>query len=135
MLVLGFVAMSLRQASLSLVAVMLSALSVGAQFSRRPPTDLQGSWNNGTLTPLERLAEWKDKQVLTPVEAAAYEHGRFNRSTEEFRKLQSDATYTWLEPLVMDRRHTSLIVDPPNGRLPALLPAGQARKAARGQRS
>ena len=33
--------------------------------------DLQGIWNNVTLTPLERPAEFKDKPTLTPQEAAA----------------------------------------------------------------
>src|SRR5690348_16643194 len=35
--------------------------------------DLQGTWNNATLTPLERPARFAGKLTLTPAEAAAYE--------------------------------------------------------------
>src|SRR5271166_3856827 len=35
--------------------------------------DLQGTWTNVTLTPMERPAEFKDKPTLTEVEARAFE--------------------------------------------------------------
>src|SRR3954467_9347917 len=44
--------------------------------------DLQGIWNNVTLTPLERPAEFKDKPTLTPQVAAESERRLANRQAE-----------------------------------------------------
>src|SRR4051794_40072897 len=44
--------------------------------------DLQAIWNNVTLTPLERPAEFKDKATLTPQEAADYERRVATRQAE-----------------------------------------------------
>src|SRR5260221_12060262 len=45
-----------------------------AQTSRTPwgDPDLQGSWSNATLTPLQRPADLKDKEFFTPEEAKVY---------------------------------------------------------------
>jgi hypothetical protein len=46
-----------------------------------------------------------------------------------------DETYVESEAMKIDRLRTSLIVDPPNGMLPPLLPAALARIAARPKRT
>jgi hypothetical protein len=94
--------------------------------------DLDGVWNFGTMTPLERAAAFAGKAVLTEEEAAAFE-----RQTLE-RRANTNATAgpDWwdLENNVLKNRRTSLIVDPPDGRIPALSAQGRERAAARGRR-
>ena len=97
--------------------------------------DLQGVWDYRTITPLERPAELAETAVFTAEEAAAYqtlENQRQNRDLVDPTK--GGALYPpesqggvvpynefWYDrgtTLVGDRR-TSLITDPPHGRLPA----------------
>jgi hypothetical protein len=86
------------------------------------------------MTPLERPEVFAGKAVLTPAEAVEYERGYFERGIarngEVFRQLQADFNETWLEPMTLDRRRTSLIVDPPTGLLPPLIPAARDRLRA-----
>ena len=83
--------------------------------------DLQGIWLYQTSTPLERPEAFADTAVLTPEEAAAYvaeRHLLFNGV-----QLRGD----WPDGRGLANRRTSLIIDPPNGRLPARTAAGQHR--------
>ena len=118
-----------------------------AQSAETPRTehghpDLQGTYTFRTITPLERPPELADRAVLTPEEAReweAYENRRQNRdliidsvggagyppgviSYNEFWYERGDQT-------VADLR-TSLIYDPPNGRLPPMNETGRERNAA-----
>jgi len=95
--------------------------------------DLQGVWNFSTLTPLERPAEFAGKTVLTEKEAADYERsllGRLDLDTREGAERAGKGTgiYTdsWYDrgSSVVKTRRTSLIVDPPDGKIPALTPEG-----------
>jgi hypothetical protein len=85
--------------------------------------DLQGTWTGSTITPLERPKEYADKPVLTAEEAAALEARARERNVAERPPGPGDpGTYNqiWFDPssaVVPDRR-TSLIVDPPDGRIP-----------------
>ena len=83
--------------------------------------DLQGIWHYQTQTPLERPEAFADKAVLTSEEAAAYvaEQHALLDSTQ----LRGD----WPDWSGLANRRTSLIIDPPNGRLPARTVAGQHR--------
>jgi hypothetical protein len=98
--------------------------------------DLQGLWNNGTTTPLERPADLADKEFLTDEEWAARAKDAATRAEATRRPEDEDADLAlaynneWWDrgaPL----KRTSLIIDPPNGRLPALTAEGQKRVAAR----
>jgi hypothetical protein len=87
--------------------------------------DLQGVWNYATLTPVERPANFASKAVLTEEEAAAYER-------QYVQRQETNTTVTagadWWDPgagHLADRR-TSLVVDPPTGRIPPLTPQAQA---------
>jgi hypothetical protein len=97
--------------------------------------DFQGFWTNGTMTPLERPVEFGDKTHFTAGEAAEYERTFLERGRkrlgDSFVELQADYNEIWLELMKVDRLRTSLIVDPPSGRLPARVPAAQARIAKR----
>src|SRR4051794_18081860 len=97
--------------------------------------DLQGIWNNVTLTPLERPAEFKDKTHLTAEEAAEYERRVANRQAEAESKPtteQSVGQRTGYSPTVwfetghsLSDRRTSLLLQPADGRLPPLTPEAQ----------
>jgi hypothetical protein len=78
--------------------------------------DLEAVWNYGTATPLERPAQWAGKAVLTEEEAAAYE----KQNAERRGGTNVTAGPDWWEPQngILKNRRTSLIVDPPDGRLP-----------------
>jgi hypothetical protein len=127
----------------ALPLVVLFALSVTALVSAQTVSgahsDLQGYWNNATMTPLERPTEFGEKSRFSPEEAAEWERNYFDRTrrrmTPEGRQLQIDLNDTWLEVGKVDRLRTSLIVDPPDGRLPRFLPAAQTRLAARPRQS
>jgi len=97
--------------------------------------DLQGVWNFATVTPLERPKEFANKPVLTEEEAAAYEKREVTRMNVDLNKREGDpGTYNefWWEhgsKIQADRR-TSLVIDPPDGRIPSLTPEAQKRVAA-----
>jgi len=98
--------------------------------------DLQGIWNYASMTPLERPDHFKGKAVLSEAEAA-----EFVKKAEAQRAAFDSApppkgdvgayNQFWMDAgqLSPDRR-TSLIIDPPDGRLPALTPEAEKRKAA-----
>jgi hypothetical protein len=113
--------------------------------------DLQGVWANNNATPLERPAALAGKALLTDAEVAA-----LRKKAEELFSGDGDAafgddvftaivagaekfkssdpttgTYNqfWIADRDIDNR-TSLITDPPDGRLPALTPEAQARRAS-----
>lgn len=103
--------------------------------------DLQGIWNNFTITPLERPADLGEQEFYTPEEAAALEQ----RAIEGVAR-QNAPSEVRSEPLppggnvgaynsywteqgtrVVATGRTSIIVDPPNGRLPVLTAEAEAR--------
>jgi hypothetical protein len=94
--------------------------------------DLQGTWNYGTMTPLERPRQWADREVLTEDEAAAYER----QTVEQRAGALQTAGPDWWEPQnnVLRNRRTSLIVDPPDGRIPPLIDqaGGRGGRGGRG---
>jgi hypothetical protein len=121
---------------LALVSFGAAALSAQRTSGGRP--DLQGVWTNGTLTPLTRPTELANRFSLTEAEAAEFERTGFERTMKTVPQLDrmtaGDLDEVYLDTatlkVVPDRR-TSLIVDPPNGMLPAQLPAARQRNADR----
>ena len=100
--------------------------------------DLQGFWTNQTYTPLERRND-VTKAFYTPEEAAAIEQRRAQREAEQtVPGTRSDVHYDFTQ-FGLDRSQstfarnlrTSLIVDPPNGKLPPVTAEGRQRAAER----
>ena len=105
----------------------------------RPPRtpdgqpDLQGYWTNATTTPLERPREFAGKQVLTEQEASEFQERALRPAGEGPPGLQAGSSIDafWFERgNVVAGRRSSLIVDPPDGKVPPLTPAGRERIAA-----
>jgi hypothetical protein len=103
--------------------------------------DFQGNWNTATLTPLERPAEFAGKPFLTEQEVAQYEARLLRDANRDRRDSNPEAdaggAYNefWFErgSHVVQSRRTSLIIDPPDGRIPALTPEAQKRQSARAE--
>lgn len=90
--------------------------------------DLQGIWDTATLTPLERPAALGTKAYYTKEEADAYEAGRSKEMNRDRRDgtAQNDLDRAYNDGWFDRGAHlgrtlrTSRIVDPPDGRFPAL---------------
>jgi len=141
----------MKAAALSalVVAVVLS-VPLGGQTPKRynPPRtpwgdpDLQGVWNDATSTPLQRPNGVKD--VLSDEEAADFQASLANDLTRDRRDGGADVDVNrayndhWMDArrlkITADHR-TSLIVDPADGRIPALVPLAPERQAARAARA
>jgi len=95
--------------------------------------DLQGVWTGSTLTPLERPNEFAGKEFLTEAEAAALERRAADRPVDVPPRPGDPGTYNqvWFDPgmKVVPTRRTSLVIDPPDGRIP-FTPAGRQHTAA-----
>jgi hypothetical protein len=111
--------------------------------------DLQGNWLNKSATPLERPKELADRQVLTDDEVIElkrraerlFKDGRSDyaggnellpavlANPEQFKSPRAITNSDAMIEREFDNR-TSLIVDPPDGKLPPYTPAGQQRWAA-----
>ena len=99
--------------------------------------DIQGVWDFANLTPLERPAEFAGKAVLTDAEAAAYAKRLREGRNMDRRDGGGDADVSRAyNDLFWDFGHrasnqTSLIIDPPDGKLPPLTDLGKKRGEAR----
>jgi hypothetical protein len=92
--------------------------------------DLQGAWSNATTTPLERPAKYAGREFLTPQEKADEDKetaiGRDRRGERGTAEDVAGAYNTfWWDRGWSDGR-TSLIYDPPDGKIP-YTPEGQKR--------
>lgn len=123
--------------------VLAAVISLAALVAAAPPrADLEGTWNGTTLTPLQRPPEFRDRATFTPQEASEFIRTRPERAARRLltdadraTQIDLDDTFVETEQMTIDRLRTSLIVDPPNGMLPSLLPSAIARIAARPKRS
>jgi hypothetical protein len=106
-----------------------STLVSGQRTSGDQRQAFEGTWNSGTATPLERPAALGDKAVFTPAEAAEFERRVAAGNDEPAAGTARAGTGTY-HPVyrefgtrVVKTRRTSIVVDPPDGRMPALTPA------------
>src|SRR3954471_5409640 len=122
-----------------LALVPLSAQSKKAAVARtadgRP--DLQATWDFAQLTPFERPSEFADKNTVTDEEAEEFAQRRVETSDKDRRDggaaADVERAYNdfWWDFGRRIARQPSLVVDPPDGRVPALVPTAQKRIADR----
>ena len=137
----------------ALAPVLAVAQSTDSPTPLRTPwgqPDLRGIWDFRTITPLERPEELADREFLTEEEAANLEQERVDRNASLLTRAAERTTVSdqvdrredgtpgfynnfWLDggTRTIGTRRTSLVVDPPNGRLPALTAGGQQTADAR----
>jgi len=122
----------------SVLATLLAARVTTQTSDEGPRTawaapDLGGVWDYRSITPLERPEEFADKPVLTEEEAVAFEQEQAEWQSSiddaEGAPVPGNAIHTtvfldWGTATVADRR-SSLIIDPPNGRLPSRTPGAE----------
>ena len=92
--------------------------------------NMEGYWTNSTVTPLERPAELANKEFFTEAEAAAFEKERILRENAQSKTDIHYDNVLWQSEKYsksVSNRRTSLIFDPPDGRVPPLTAAGQKR--------
>ena len=144
-----------RVLAIVIAAAVAAVVSAPAAAQDAPRTawgapDLQGVWDFRTITPLERPERLGDQAFLTEEEAANLEQEVVDRNVELANRAARRTEVTqsvdrgedgapgfynnfWLDrgTRTVGTRRTSLIVDPPNGRLPEMSPTGRERSEAR----
>ncbi|HMB80896.1 MAG TPA: hypothetical protein VKI43_12545 [Vicinamibacterales bacterium] len=99
--------------------------------------DLQGTWDFAQLTPFERPGNFAGKESLTDDEAEEFAQQRIETGNKDKRDggaaADVERAYNdfWWDFGKRVAKQTSLVVDPPDGRVPATTPEAQARAAAR----
>src|SRR5688572_14759651 len=153
--------MNERFFTIAVTVAMLSPLSAFAQTPRVAPTpdsaaaakrwtpprtpwgepDLQGTYSNRTITPFERPANVAGREFFTAEEVAALEKQAQERSGDEERSkgTRGDVErayndFWWDRGTKVTSLRTSLVVDPPDGRVPAQTEAARKRAAEEGKR-
>ena len=124
---------------------LLVPAAAGAQTAEAPRTawgapDLQGVWDFRSLTPMERPAELADQEVFTSEQAASFSEEILQERSRDQEDAEAAAAtgrvvayndfwFDWGSSVTTER--TSLIVEPRDGRIPALVAAAERRVAAR----
>jgi hypothetical protein len=112
--------------------------------------DLQGVWTNATITPMNRPAQFKDQPTVS--DAVAREYEKKDKEVLDSQDGQSDGPLIaaagssgtgGYNVLFVDRgtqlarvdgqARTSLIIDPPDGRLPAMIPRQNRQRGGGGE--
>src|SRR4029077_5518151 len=109
--------------------------------------DLQGTWSNTTVVPFERPKDFGNREFMTDAEYKKAQDallkrdalpGRDSRESngKDIRGTEKDVARAYNEHWFGDKptevgRRTSMIVDPPDGRMPAFTPEAQARISKR----
>ena len=123
---------------------LVSAVSISAQTpaSKVPRTkdgrpDLQGTWDFAQLTPFERPGDFAGKQSLTDEEAEEFAQQRIETGNKDKRDggaaADVERAYNdfWWDFGKRVAKQTSLVVDPPDGRVPPTTAEAQKRAADR----
>jgi hypothetical protein len=125
--------MKSRALALATAALGFGSTAVAEDVPRTPwgHPDLQGTWTNATLTPLQRPVELAEKEYYTPAELAEFAEQR-RTATNADRPLRPGEVGSYNDVFFergsggVRTGRTSLVIEPRDGRIPALTPAAQA---------
>ena len=141
---------SMGSFSVIIAAAFLMPAPIAGQTWTAPRTedgqpDLRGVWDYRTITPMERPVSLGTKEFFTEEEAANFEKEENQRQNRDLIDPEVGGLMYppggvvpynefWYDRgnKVVGTRRTSLIVDPPNGRLPEMTPEGKKRAEVRG---
>jgi hypothetical protein len=141
--------MSRAKLAVAIVSVVVAVASTALVAQARRPAavprtpdghpDLQGVWDFRSATPLERPDRFAGREFMTPEEVAEYERLALEREDgrppDDARSPAEQSVHPvwWLDygKKVVKTARTSLIVDPPNGKMPPQTPDARERAAAR----
>ena len=123
-------------AALGLGSALVSGQSAARDARHR---GFDGLWNSATATPLERPRELKDKPFFTAEEAAAWERQVAENNEERLPQPGArnsgtgtyNTVYREFGTRAVRTLRTSIVIDPPDGRIPALTPAAAEIKRRR----
>jgi hypothetical protein len=138
---------------IGVIALMLAASAAAGDYKvpRLPDgaPDLQGVWTNATATPVERSPELGTRRAFSDEEAAAIGRAAVaaveadSRPSDPDKKIEAIASLPpvgnynlfWTDrgmsvATINGEHRTSMIIEPEDGRIPALTPAAQQRVAA-----
>jgi hypothetical protein len=129
-----------RQATTTQATAATTKTAAGAKPFRTPwgQPDLQGIWTYKTTTPLERPAKFQGREFLTREELAQAEKAaaalRFRDTREQKSGAVTDVGRAydahWFDRTGKPSARTSLIVDPPDGKMPPVKPEAKKKFAA-----
>jgi hypothetical protein len=115
-------------------SIVVPAL-LSAQTARRDGhQSFEGIWNSSTVTPLERPRQFRDKPFFTPEEAVEWERQVAESNEERAPSPNARGTGTYntffreFGTRTVKTLRTSIVTDPPDGRIPPLTPAAAERK-------
>ncbi len=126
--------------SLTAALAVLPALVEGQRASSPGRPNLEGFWNSGSATPLERPAHLKDTPFFTPEQAAQWERQFIERNEDPAPGAATRGTGTYnafyreYGTRVVKTLRTSIVTEPADGRIPALTPAAAEVKRRRIER-
>ncbi len=139
---MGTIAIDQTVASGSLEKSGAAATQPGPKTPRGGPY-LQGTWSNTTVVPFERPREFGKREIMTDAEYKKAQDdllrrdalpGRDSREIngKDIRGTEKDVARAYNEHWFGDKptevgRRTSMITDPPDGRMPALTPEAEDR--------
>jgi hypothetical protein len=132
------IAVSIKRTSAQAPAASAGAASVSAPALKTPwgEPDLQGIWTDETDTPFQRSPKYANQEFFTEAQRAEFDkvratlRGRDNRGDRGSERDVSGAYNNVFGALKRTGTRTSMIVDPPDGRIPSLMPAAEKSAAA-----
>jgi hypothetical protein len=134
---------SLLMTTLAMATVVAGSMTVTRLSAQAPvlktpwgEPDLQGIWTDETDTPLQRSPRFANQELYTEAQREELDRARaalLRRDRRVERGTELDVAGAYNAVFTSQKRtgaRTSLIIDPPNGRIPAMTPGAQQRAAA-----
>ena len=134
---------SITMPAIALVVGAVSAVSIAGLSAQSPSLktpwgepDLQGIWTDESDTPLQRSPKFANQETFTEAQRAELDRERsalMRRDKRVERGTELDVAGAYNAVFTSQKRtgaRTSLIIDPPNGRIPPMTPEAQKLAAA-----